>query len=56
MSDGRLRAVRDDHVAPLHLVVGEDVLDHALQPLAGERLAVDLEAGAVRLSAAQQLA
>ena len=37
-------AVRDDHVAALDLVVGEDILDHALQPFAGQRRAVDFEA------------
>ena len=56
MADGRLRPVRDDHVAPLDLVIGEDVLDGALEPLAGQRLAVDFEPGAVRLRTPQQVA
>ena len=56
MPDRRLRPVRDDHLAALDLVIREDVFDHALQTLAGQRPAVDLEAGAVRLRAPQQLA
>jgi hypothetical protein len=32
-------------------VIGKDVLDGALEPLAGQGLAVDLETGAVRLRA-----
>jgi hypothetical protein len=56
VTDGRLRAVRDDHVAAFDPVIREDVLDHPLDPLARERLAVELEPAAVGLGFAQQLA
>ena len=55
MSDGSLRAVRDDHLAALDVVIREHALDHALDPFGGQRLAVDLEACAVRLRAAKEL-
>ena len=56
VADRCLRTMGDDHVAAFDVVIGEDVLDHALQPFAGQRIAVDLEAGTVRLRTPQQLA
>jgi hypothetical protein len=56
VADRGLRAVGDDHFAALDVMVSEDVLDRALDPLGRERLAVDLEAGTVRLGAPQQVA
>ena len=55
VADGGLRPMGDDHAARFDIVVGEDVLDRALEPLARQRLAVDLEP-AVLARAAQELA
>ena len=56
VADGRLRPVRDDEVVAARAVVDEHAADRRLDALARQRLAVELQALAVRSRLAEQLA